>query len=79
MISDRISYDIPPQIKILNIVIPFLMLFQQFCLIEALHAALIARHPPKCDVINYVKLFPTYTVANFDVIHSNVALQKQVH
>ena len=39
--------------------------FSTICLIEALHAALTARHPTKCDVINYVKLFPTYNVAIF--------------
>ena len=44
-----------------------------------------ARHPTRCDVINDVKLFPTvycsisHTVANFDVIQSDVALQNQVH
>ena len=39
-----------------------------------------ARHSTKCDLINDFKLFPTgYTVANFDVIQSEVALQKQVH
>ena len=50
-----------------------------------------ARIPRKCDVINDVKLSPTvqyiagytviagFTVANFDVIQSEVALHKQVH
>ena len=36
------------------------------------------RHPTKCDVINDVKLFLTLSQI-FDVIQSNVALQKQVH
>ena len=30
MISERISYDIPPQMKILNMVIPILMHYQHF-------------------------------------------------
>ena len=37
-----------------------------------------ARHPMKCDLINEVKLFPTVS-QSFDVIQSNIALQKQVH
>ena len=40
------------------------------------------RHQTKCDVINDVKLFQAlcaeYTVPNFDVIQSNVGIQKQV-
>ena len=43
-----------------------------------------ARHPIKCDVINDVKLFPTvyrriYCRKFFDIIQSDVALQKQVY
>ena len=39
-----------------------------------------ARHSTKYDVINDIKLFPTvYTVANFEVIKSDVALQTLVH
>ena len=37
------------------------------------------RHPTKCDVINDVKLFPTDILSQiFDVVQSNVAIQKQV-
>ena len=56
MISKRISDDIPPQMKILNMVIPILM---QFFNLELCKPRKTARHPTKCDVINDVKLFPT--------------------
>ena len=38
-----------------------------------------ARHPTKCEVINDIKLFPTsgILVQIFDVIQSDVTLQKQ--
>ena len=73
MISERISDDIPPQMKILNMVIPILM---HFCS-GALQAAC---NPMICDVINDVKLFPYDILSQiFDVIQSNVVLQKQVH
>ena len=51
MISEGISDDIPPQLKILNMVIPILMSFYRS------HKGL--RHPTICDVINHVKLFQT--------------------
>ena len=62
MIYERISDDIPPQMKILNMVIPILM---HLCSLRCKpHKA--ARHPRKCDVINDVKLFPTlYRRINF--------------
>ena len=56
MISERISADIPPQMKILNMVIPILM---QFCSFECCKPHNAARHLMKCDVINDVKLLPT--------------------
>ena len=56
MISERISYDIPPQMKILNIVIPILMHFCSFVECWKPHKA--AHHPTRRDVINDVKLFP---------------------
>ena len=91
MISDRISEDKPPQMKILNTVIPILMHFCSVVLnwsLCKLHKA--TQHPMKCDVINDVKLFPTvpyitgYTVTIllsqiFDSIQSDITLQKQVH
>ena len=56
MISDRISNDIPPQIKILNVVVPILM---HFCnLVSNCKPHIAARHPMKCDIINDIKLFP---------------------
>ena len=62
MISERISDDISPQMKILNMVIPILMHFcdWQFELkLERCQLHKAARHPSKCDVINDVKLLPT--------------------
>ena len=53
MISQCISDDIPPQSKILYMVIPILMNFCSFVKNGALQAA------TKRDVINDVKLFPT--------------------
>ena len=59
MISGRISDDIPPQMKILNMVIPILMHFCSF--VSDLSVCMprnTARHPTKYDAINDVKLFP---------------------
>ena len=56
MISKRIYDDIPPQMKILNMVIPILMHFS-FCEHCKPHNA--ARHLMKCDVIYDVRLLPT--------------------
>ena len=61
MISERISNDIPPKMKIFNMVIPILI---HFCIFVS-NLSKAARHPKKCDIINDVKLFPGYTVANF--------------
>ena len=55
MISDRISDDIPPQMKILNTAIPILMRLE----LERWKPHKTARHQTRCDVINDVKLFPT--------------------
>ena len=86
MISERISDDMPPQIKILNFGYPHSNALLQFCIeMERCKPHKAARHPTKCDVINDVKLFRTvYRRIDilsqiFDVIQSNVALQKQVH
>ena len=60
MISERISADIPPNMKILNMVIPTLMLLCIF-VSNLRFASRIKQHnynPTKCDVINDVKLFP---------------------
>ena len=80
MISECLSVDIPPQVKILNKVIPILL---HFCsLVPNWNVA--TRHPTRCDIINDVKLF-FYSISqdilsqSFDVIQSEVALQKQVH
>ena len=81
MISERISDDIPPRMKILNMVIPILMcfykLFSNWSVASRIKPRKGVRRRTKYDTINDVKLFPT--VANFDVIQSDVALQTQVH
>ena len=59
MISERISDDIPPQMKILNMFIPILMYFCSFVsALQRCKSHKAARHPMICDVINDVKLFP---------------------
>ena len=69
MISDHISDDIPPQMEILNVVIPILVQFR--LKLECCKPLKAAHHPTKCDIINDVKLTPTvyrsvgYTVANY--------------
>ena len=73
MISELIFDDIPPQMKILNVVIPILMRFCKFVSNESVASRIKphkgVHHPTKCDVINDVELFPQYiagyTVANF--------------
>ena len=56
MNSKSLSDNIPPQMKILNMVIPILM---QFCLnLECCKPQKALRHPTICDVISDIKLFP---------------------
>ena len=60
MISELISDDIPPKMKILNMIIPILM---YFCSLSS-NWSVTSRIKPhviqrKCDVISDVKLFPT--------------------
>ena len=55
MISERISDDVSPQMKILNKVIPIPMHFCSFISI----LSVTCHHQTKRDVINDVKLFPT--------------------
>ena len=60
MIYERISDDIPPQVKILNTFIPHSNAILHLCLkLERYKPHKAARHSTKCDVINDVKLFPT--------------------
>ena len=78
MISEHISDDIPPQMKILNMVIPILMHFcslsSNWCIESRIK---VAHHPTKCDILNDVKLFPLSQI--FEVIQSDVPLQEHVH
>ena len=57
MISDRISDNIPPQMKILNMVIPILTHLQSRLKLERCKPHKAASNPMKCNVINDVKLF----------------------
>ena len=63
MISERISDHIPPQIKILNMVIPILMCFyylvSNWSVASCIKPHKGIHHPTKNDVIYDVKLFPT--------------------
>ena len=63
MISERISDNIPPQMKILNTVIPILMhlcsLVSNWSVASPIKPHKAARHPMNCEVINDVQLFPT--------------------
>ena len=61
MISDRISDDIPPQMKILNMVIPVLMHFSRFFFteLERCKQHKPASHPTIYYVIDDIKLLPT--------------------
>ena len=59
MSSEDISGDTPPQMKILNMVIPILMHFCSFVSnLECCKPHNAACCPTKCDIINDVKLFP---------------------
>ena len=61
MISEHIFDDIPPQLQFLNMVIPL----QSRLKLEHCKPHRAAHHLLKCDIINYVKQFPTgYTFAN---------------
>ena len=75
MISERISDDIPSQMKFLNMVIPILM---HFCSFERCKQHNAARHLMKCDVINDVNLLPTVYRRIYcrKFLTSEVALQK---
>ena len=60
MISERISDDIPPQMKILNMVIPILMHFYRLVSNWSIRSCIKPHvNKRKCDVINDGKLFPT--------------------
>ena len=60
MISDRISDDIPPQMKMLKYGYHHSNVLLQFCLkLERCKAHKVVRHPTKSGVINGVKLFQT--------------------
>ena len=60
VVSNCISNHIHTQMKMLNMVIPILMHFEQICLrLECCKHHKAAIYPTKCDVINYFKLFPT--------------------
>ena len=88
MIFERISDDIPPQTKTLNMVIPILRSF--YCLVSNWSLASSikphqgVRHPTKCDVFNDVKLFPAvyrriYCRKFFDVNQSDVATALELY
>ena len=69
VISEHISDDIPPQMKIWNKVSPILMHFCSF----VSNWSVASRTGPKCDVINNVKYATGYTLQIFYGIQSDVA------
>ena len=86
MISDHISDDIPPQMKILNMVIPIHSnTLPQFPLkLKRCKPHKAPRLQKKCDVISDVKLFSDNISQDilsqiFYVIQSDMALSKAVH
>ena len=84
MISECIYDDLPPKMKILNKIIPILMHFCSLVLNWSIASCIKLRVIQQNDVINDVKLFSTvycriYCHTFFEVIQSNVMLQKQVH
>ena len=79
MILERKIEDIPPQMKILNIIIPFLM---YFCSLVS-NWSFASRIKPHVIQQNVTKLmtssyFGQYT-KGYDVIQTDVALHLQVH
>ena len=62
MIFERISDNIPPQMKVLNMVIPILMHFYNFLsnwsVASGIKPHKSVHNPTKCDVINDFKLLP---------------------
>ena len=62
-ISERISDNITPQMKILNMVIPIRMCFYSLVSNWSVGSHIKPHkgvcHPTKCDVINDIKLFST--------------------
>ena len=83
MISERISDDILPQMKILNMVMPILMHFCSFVSNWSIASRIMPHVITKCDVINDVKLFPTVYrriyCHKFLTLSNQKSLQKQVH
>ena len=84
MISERISDNIPPQMKILNMVIPILMHFCSFVPNWSVESGLmphvIQRNVTKLMTSKgFLQYIADILLQIFDVIQSEVALQKQVH
>ena len=82
MISEHISNDIPPQMKILNMVIPILMHFCCFVSNWSIANSIDARYLTICDVINETfsdSIWQDILYQIFDVIQSDAMLQNQVH
>ena len=76
MISNSISYVIPPQMKTLTMVIRILMhIFQSPLKLERCKLLKAARRPKKCGVINYLKLFRTV----YRRLSRYVTLQRQMY
>ena len=84
MISELISDNKPPQMKILNMVIPILMrlyrLVSNWSVASHIKPHKGVCHQMKCDIINDIRHISDSILSQFfDVIQLNVALQKQVN
>ena len=87
MISKRISDDIPPQMKMLNMVIPILMCFynlvSNWSVVSCIKPHKGVLHPTKMTLLMTSNISDSISQdilsQIFDVIQSDVAFQKQVH
>ena len=85
MISECISDDIPPQMKVFIYVYPHSNALLQFHLkLEHCKPHNTTRHPTRCDIINDVTLFPTvypriYCGKILMLSNQKLRLQKLVH
>ena len=72
MISECISDDIPPQMKILNGYTNSDALLQFRLKFECCMPHKAAHHPTKCDVINDVKLFRTVYLRIYSTVYLRI-------
>ena len=83
VISNPISDGKPPQMKILNMIIPILMRFyslvSNWSITSCIKPYKGICQSKKCDIINDISITQDILSQIFDVIQSNFVLQKQRH